>query len=114
MLISSMIFHVEFLTLSTLTLLYGVAIFIEQIALISNIAGKIENKLSQGLSFQHATYALSRTPIPIILVILSYLIETNISSRDFVLICFIMCLFATLGLLLSLRCINPVIFFIKR
>jgi len=109
-----MIFPVDFLTISILTLLYSVALFIEQIALISNIAGKIQSKLSQGLSFQHATYALSRAPIPIILVILSYLIETNISLRDFVLICFIMCLFATFGLLLSLKFINPVIIFYQR
>ena len=49
-------------------------------AINSIVAGKLTNKLSQGISIQNSTIVASRLPLPLILIILAFLIENEIMS----------------------------------
>jgi len=49
-------------------------------AINSIVAGKLSDKLSQGISIQNSTIVASRLPLPLILIILAFLIENEIMS----------------------------------
>ena len=83
-------------------------IFIEQIGIIANVAGRLTKKVSQGLSFEHATFTLSRIPLPFILFLIAYSIETGVLLKDFVFLCALMTFIVFIVLLSSIFLVNPI------
>ena len=59
---------------------------IETISFGSRIAGKLVNRLSLGTTLQHSIYIISRAFLPPLLFSLSFLIETQLNIKTFLLI----------------------------
>jgi hypothetical protein len=60
--------------------------FIETVSFGSRVAGKLVNRLSLGTTLQHSIYVASRLFLPFLLMSLSFLIESNLSIKSFVLV----------------------------
>jgi len=84
------------------TALYSLMHFLESISIMSNIAGKITGNTAQGKSLQHAIFVLGRIFLPVLLIILSFAIESDIKIKDFLLISTSLCIFAFLSTLFAL------------
>ena len=89
-------------------LLFVLMVLIEQISIISNVAGKLTRNLSQGLSFQHATFAFSRILLPFILLLLTFMIETAILLKDFIFLSLSMTFTVSIFLFVSIFLVNPI------
>ena len=78
---------------------YTVIQLIETISFGSRLAGKLSNRLSLGTTLQHSVYVTSRLFLPPLLLALSYLIESGLQIRYFLLTSIIL---VSIGFLASL------------
>jgi hypothetical protein len=80
--------------------------FIETVSFASRVAGKLVNRLSLGTTLQHSIYVTSRLFLPPLLLSLSFLIESGLSIKLFLLTAFvitIMAFFVSLVIFINLN-----------
>ena len=86
--------------------MYSSLHFLDTISMCSNIAGKLTNNISQGAIYQKSISVGARLFLPPVLIILSLLIEHNISTSLFFLIAAIHTFSAFLTTIISIYKIN--------
>ena len=88
--------------------------FIETVSFGSRLAGKLTNRLSLGTTLQHSFFVSSRLFLPPLLLILSFLIESNLDIKTFLLMASSLTLAAFFASLIVFQNFNSFQIFFQR
>jgi len=103
-----MINNLDTLLVLTTPLLFFLWQTIENTSFLSYISGKLVSKPFQGVSLYHSYYAFGRIFYPLVIIIISYLVETTLQLGDYLILAISMSVFALIGAAYSIRKVDSI------